>query len=233
MKAWRTMAVALALCALAQPAQAETITLTTGGFVTSDTNVYSVRLDMAGETMAGEGFRLQGGAFPGNFQPPVECSIGQCFPGATIDLKAFWSGGDISGTVVQGGRTFTSLSSPNLDQGLVLDWTGSLTIPLDFAGGALSAPFRFSGQWTYQDDPFATAYRFPLTGIGTAILTLSPFVDDPRVFGLDAARYEFAPTPEPASMVLLATGLAGVVAARRRQRRRSDGCSAEVKRSAS
>jgi hypothetical protein len=58
----------------------------------------------------------------------------------------------------------------------------------------------------------------PLTGRGTATLNVIANPSDP-LWELSSLRYDFAPTPEPATMLLVGTGMFAL-AARRYSRRR-------------
>jgi hypothetical protein len=62
-----------------------------------------------------------------------------------------------------------------------------------------------------------------IRGSGIATLTLRRPAGNPVGFVIDTARYDFSPTavPEPATVILLSTGLAGIVVRKCRRARRS------------
>jgi hypothetical protein len=217
----RVFSVGTAVCLItAVPAAADPVRITSGSVVWGSTGV-----DIP-VTLSGDGFTFTGttDVVEGLFTPRDQCSAPECVAGTTVDLRSLWLGNAFHGaTATFEGRTFTAVGSLSSDASLLTEWAGALAIPTNFAGGTLTAPIALTGEFVFADGPAPAVRRVGLFGSGTATLTFSPWAAFPGAFTLDSLRYdlssEASATPEPASMLLLATGLVGLVGARRRQRR--------------
>src|SRR5690606_36856248 len=167
---WRTLGIALAFLVLAIPARAETIQITSGGFVwyrPIGGGPIPISFESQGFTFGGVG------SSTGVFWPWIQCATPDCFVGTTVDLLSTWSGGDLPGAMTYTGVTYTPLGGLDPSHaGLLARWTGSLTIPDRFTGGAVSAPFLFDGRFS---GPAGSGIVALLTGHGTATLQFTPF----------------------------------------------------------
>ena len=207
-----------ALCLLiAAPAHADRIT---AGVLLYPGIAKPIDIELQSDTLVLDGFASP---FSGIFNPRFQCTVPTCLPGTNVNLLTHFSGGDLSGTATVDGRTFNTIGSLSSLASMSATWTGSLAIPQGYQGGPLTAPFTFTGVFSYEVDPTAAWRNLTLFGSGTATATFRPYgVPEfaPALF-LESIRYDFeaAATPEPGSMILVGSALAGLLAARARRKR--------------
>lgn len=176
-------------------------------------------------TFVGNDFVLQGGTNRG-----TDSCVPLCRAGERVSIGSFNAGMfDIRvGPAVINGVSYEGLSYSGF-----LRYEGSIVIPNDTSSIiTLTTQFTFDGMLngctSTQIGGCADAqivFDSFLIGHGIATVTLRSFDfgSTGRVYELGGVRYDFAPTPtpEPATMFLLGTGLVGIGAAVRRKRNAS------------
>jgi hypothetical protein len=200
-------AVALLLVVLAaRSASADTVAITAG----------SLQMDPLAGPLVLEGDR--GFTFSSNvdviggiFMPWVQCTGLTCLPGGTVDLSGFWSGMDVTGTATLDGVSYPNVGAGSSLSSMVVHFSGAAILPVLATSAVLTAPFAFDGTFSHPGGIES------LVGGGLATLFLSPDGGFPDRWHLDSARYDFTPTPEPATGVLLIVGIAVIERMRRRR----------------
>jgi hypothetical protein len=221
-KILRTIILLSALIALpASAARADEMRVVTSGFVASFGPSIPGRF-----LFVGDDFLVEGGLSGGN------TSIGNIFPvGTPFTIPARWSGADVRDTTGIASVDGTAYSGLFLTGDIALD-TNPLILPNSAAQTlAVQAFFTFAnnafitaGAQSWGAFPGQTPlFSFGLLGggIATGIFQRVPGFTDryehlSTIWQFNSAN-QVSPVPEPGTMVLLGTALAGVIAARRRQ----------------
>jgi hypothetical protein len=129
------------------------------------------RMDVRGQS----GLRLQTSVdvSGGVYNPWNQCSDPECPPGTAVSLYAYWSGGDLTGTLNWRGDSYRLGSEGAGGAWGIAEFEGSVILPefTDSGTAEVSAPFTFSGQFT-PENPGGPTHTEPLVGSGTATLTL-------------------------------------------------------------
>jgi hypothetical protein len=207
--------LALALGA-AIPASADPIAITRGALTFNGS--FFEPLTIAGD----HGFTFTARIGQGAVDFVPACGV-ECESGHTFSLGAFWSGSDLLGTATLDGRRFDDVGGLNSNTSAEVRFTGAMTVPL-LGGGrpvTVSAPFAFEGTlFSFPTTEGGPPEDFSLVGRGIARGTFSN-IQGADEWNLDRLVFQLrdgAETPEPATLLLMATGAAGVLVRRRRSR---------------
>jgi len=211
----------LTLLLCPQQVHAENIVITSGHVTIGGTPASRNAWRAISFNFAGNGFAATGGLSDGGPQGIMSpCASEPCQPGATVfpNSTTFLDGA--------GQATFNNTTMPvswfSRDSTLLFSGPG-VVIPNSMASTlVLTTTFNMTGTVFIHSliDQIPVMFSTTVTGSGIATLTLQLY--DPNLgpggYILSSVRYDFEPVPEPATLLLLSSGLGGLAMRYRRRR---------------
>jgi len=212
------------LCLHAIQAVADPVTITTGSIVLSQPSMFQVGpIALAGT----RGFSIEGlvDSGEGRIDPLNQCF--PCVPTADFSVGMRLGTFAISGTATLDGQTYDDINLLNSNNFVHLHLIGMTVLPpVNGPSLVIRAPFTLTPDalFRYEVTPGSSTEppdlaTVTLAGRGTAAVS---FVANPSVpvWEFSQVRYEFAPVPEPATVVLVGGGLVAMLLRTKTRRRR-------------